>query len=68
MVLALVFTRGCATEVLAQRLARRTFKPGKGASGRLSWRPLHSSPTSPILFICGQENFPVSARMFISGH
>jgi hypothetical protein len=41
MVLALVFTRGCATEVLAQRLARRTFKPGKGAPGRLSSQPLH---------------------------
>jgi hypothetical protein len=33
--LALIFTRGCATEVLAQRLARCTFKPGKGAPGRL---------------------------------
>jgi hypothetical protein len=64
----LVFTRGCATEVLAQRLARRTFKPGKGASGRLSWRPLHSSPASPILFIAGRKTSPVTARMFISGY
>jgi hypothetical protein len=39
--LASIFTRGCATEVLAQRLARRTFKPGKGAPGRLSSQPLH---------------------------
>jgi hypothetical protein len=46
-VLALCLIRGCAKQVLAQRLARRTFKPGKGAPGRLGLRPLHSSPLHP---------------------